>query len=46
MRAVIVRGNAYEGSVIEINTIKYSLPSHVSRIVFKLKNNSVVMVKL
>lgn len=46
MKAVIVRGNAYEGSVIEINTIKYMLPSNVSRIIFKLKNKNVVMVKM
>lgn len=46
MKAVIVRGHAHEGSIIEINTIKYMLPSHVSRIIFKLKNKSVVMVKL
>ncbi len=46
MKAVIVRGNAYEGSLIEINTVKYVLPSHVSRVVFKLRNKNVVMVKL
>lgn len=46
MKAVCVKGNAYEGSVIEINTIKYMLPSNVNRVIFKLKNNSVVMVKL
>ena len=46
MKAVIVRGNAYEGSIVEISTIRYILPSHVSRIVFKLRNKSVVMVKL
>lgn len=46
MKAVIVRGFAYEGSFIEINTVKYMLPSKVSRVVFKLRNNSVVMVKL
>ncbi len=46
MKAVIVRGNAFEGSVIEINTIKYMLPSQVNRIIFKLRNKSVVMVKL
>lgn len=46
MKAVIVRGNAYEGSIIEINTIKYMLPKQVSRIIFKLRNNNVVMVKL
>ncbi len=45
MQAVIVRGNAYEGSVIEINTIKYMLPSQVTRVVFKLRNNKVIMVK-
>lgn len=46
MKAVIVRGNAYEGSIVEISTIRYILPSHVSRIVFKLRNKNVVMVKL
>lgn len=46
MKAVIVRGNAYEGSIVEISTVRYILPSHVSRIVFKLRNKSVVMVKL
>lgn len=46
MKAVIVRGNAFEGSVIEINSIKYMLPSQVNRIIFKLRNKSVVMVKL
>lgn len=46
MKAVIVRGFAYEGSFIEINTVKYMLPSKVSRVVFKLRNNSVVMAKL
>ena len=46
MKAVIVRGNAYEGSFIEINTVKYILPSNVGRIIFKLKNNCVAMVKL
>ena len=46
IKAVIVRGNAYEGSNIEINKIKYSLPSQVNRIIFKLRNNSVVMNRL
>lgn len=46
MKAVIVRGNAYEGSTIEINTVKYMLPSHVSRVIFKLRNKNIVMVKL
>ncbi len=41
-----MRGNAYEGSMIEINKMKYMLPSYVSRVVFKLKNNNVVIVKL
>ncbi len=43
---VCVRGNAYEGSVITINTIKYLLPSNVSRVIFKLRNKRVVMLKL
>lgn len=43
---VCVRGNAYEGSVIIINTIKYLLPSNVNRVTFKLRNKSVVMVRL
>lgn len=46
MKAVLVKGNAYEGSVIEINTVKYMLPSTVSRIIFKLKNKNVVMVRM
>lgn len=43
---VCVRGNAYEGSIIVINTIKYLLPSHVNRVAFKLRNKNVVMVRL
>lgn len=43
---VCVRGNAYPGSVIIINSIKYMLPSDVNRIIFKLRNKTVVMVKL
>ncbi len=43
---VCVRGNAYEGSIIEINSIKYMLPAQVSRVIFKLRNKTVVMVKL
>lgn len=47
MRApVCVRGNARVGSVISINNIKYVLPSDVNRIIFKLRNKNVVMVKL
>lgn len=46
MKAVIVRGNAFEGSVIEISTIKYMLPANVSRVIFKLRNKNVAMVKL
>ena len=42
---VCVRGNAYPGSVIIINSIKYMLPSDVNRIIFKLRNKTVVMVK-
>lgn len=44
--SIVVRGNAYEGSSIVINTIKYILPRPVSRIAFKLKNKSIVMVRL
>lgn len=46
MVTVVVRGNAYEGSIIEINTIKYMLPRHMARIIFKLKNKGIVMVRL
>lgn len=47
MRApVCVRGNAHAGSVVVINSIKYMLPSDVSRIIFKLRNKNVVMLKL
>lgn len=46
MKAVVVKGNAYEGSFIEINTVKYAVPSHMSRVIFKLRNKNVVIVKL
>lgn len=46
VRMVFVRGNAYEGSIIEINTIKYMLSSNVSRVGFKLKNKNVVVAKM
>lgn len=46
MKAVIVRGVAHAGSVVEINTVKYVLPSPMERIIFKLRGKSVVMVKL
>lgn len=46
MKAVIVRGNAYEGSTIEINKIKYTLASQVSRVIFKLIHKQVAMVRL
>ncbi len=46
MKMVTVRGSAYEGSVIEINNMKYMLPAQVTRVYFKLKGKSVVMVKL
>lgn len=46
VRAVIVRGNAYEGCSIEINTVKYMLPRQVSRMIFQQKGKKVVMVKL
>lgn len=43
---VCVRGNAYEGSILVINTIKYLLPSNVNRVAFRLRNKRVVMVRL
>lgn len=43
---VCVRGSAHEGSVIQINSMKYMLPTEVSRVIFKLRNKTVVMVKL
>lgn len=43
---VIVRGRAYEGSVVVLNGIKYTLTSEVRRVVFKLRNKQVVMVAL
>lgn len=46
MKAVIVRGIAHAGSVVEINSIKYVLPSSMVRIIFKLRGKNVVMVKL
>lgn len=46
MKAVIVRGIAHEGSIVEINTIRYVLPSRIARVIFKLRNKNVVMVKL
>ena len=46
MKAVIVRGVAHAGCVVDINSIKYVLPSAMVRIIFKLRGKSVVMVKL
>ncbi len=43
---VIVRGRAYEGSVVVLNGIKYTLTSEVRRVLFKLRNKQVVMVAL
>lgn len=43
---VCVRGRAYEGSVIIINGIKYTLSAEVRRVLFKLRNKQVVMVAL
>lgn len=43
---VCVRGKAYEGSVVILNGIRYSLAGEVRRVVFKLKNKQVVMVAL
>lgn len=46
MKAVIVRGTAHAGITVEINSVRYVLPSAMSRIIFKLRGKSVVMVKL
>ncbi len=46
MKAIFVRGNAYEGTMIEINKIKYMLQTHINRVIFKQKNKIVVAVKL
>ncbi len=43
---ICVRGNAYGGSMIVINTIKYMLSQEISRVVFRLRNKQVVMVTL
>lgn len=43
---ICVRGKAYEGSVIIINGIKYTLTAEMRRVVFKLRNKQVVMVAL
>lgn len=43
---VCVLGRAYEGSVISINGIKYTLKGEVRRVVFKLRNKQVVMAAL
>lgn len=43
---VCVRGRAYGGSMIIINSIKYTLTTEVKRAVFKLRNKQVVMVAL
>lgn len=43
---VCVRGKAYGGSIIVINSIKYMLTLEVSRVIFKLKNKHVTIVTL
>lgn len=43
---VCVRGRAYEGSVVIINGIKYTLAAEMRRVVFKLRGKQVVMVAL
>lgn len=43
---IYVRGKAYEGSLIIINSIKYMLPAEVKRVNFKLRNKHVVMVSI
>lgn len=46
MKAVIVRGTVHQGSVIDINSVKYVLPSSMARVIFKLRGKNVVMVRL
>lgn len=46
MKAVIVRGTAHAGSIVEINSVRYVLPSAMTRIMFKLRGKNVVMAKL
>lgn len=46
MKAVIVRGVAHQGIVVDINSMKYVLPSSMTRVIFKLRGKNVVMVKL
>lgn len=46
MKAVIVRGSVHAGTVIEINSSKYVLPSSMTRVIFKLRGKNVVMVKM
>lgn len=43
---VIVRGRAYEGSVVILNGIKYTLSAEVRRVLFKIRNKQVTMVAL
>ncbi len=43
---VIVRGRAYEGSVVILNGIKYTLSGEVRRVLFKIRNKQVTMVAL
>lgn len=44
-RAVIVRGNAYEGCSLEINRVKYVLSGKANRVIFELRGKKVVMVR-
>lgn len=43
---VWVRGKAHVGSTIYIDNIKYVLPQEISRVIFKKRNNNVVMLQL
>ncbi len=43
---VCIRGNAFGGSVIVINKIKYMLSSEVSRVIFKLRNKRIAIITL
>lgn len=46
MKAVVVRGIAHQGIIVDINSVKYLLPSSMTRVIFKLRGKNVVMVKV
>lgn len=43
---VCIRGNAFGGSIITINKIKYVLSSKVNRVIFKLRNKRISIITL